>query len=51
LPLLGLVAIALARPDGAVRYAEAHTTFVVVAAAIAAAAAATAGAFAAALRR
>jgi membrane-associated phospholipid phosphatase len=50
-PLLGLTAIALARPDGAVRYAAAHTTFVFVAAVIAAAAAATAGAFAAALRR
>jgi membrane-associated phospholipid phosphatase len=50
-PLLGLTAIALARPDGAVRYAAAHTTFVFVAAVIAAVAAATAGAFAAALRR
>jgi membrane-associated phospholipid phosphatase len=51
LPLVGLVAVAMARPDGAVRYAAAHTAFVAVAAAIAAAAAATAGAFAAALRR
>ena len=50
-PLLGLTAIALARPDGAVHYAAAHTTFVFVAAVIAAVAAATAGAFAAALRR
>jgi hypothetical protein len=41
----------LARPDGAVHYAQAHTTFLVVAATIAAAAVATAGAFAAALRR
>ena len=50
-PLVGLAAVALARPDGAVRYAAAHTAFVFVAAALAAAAAATAGAFAAALRR
>jgi membrane-associated phospholipid phosphatase len=50
-PLLGLTAIALARPDGAVRYVAAHTTFVFVAAVFAATAAATAGAFAAALRR
>jgi membrane-associated phospholipid phosphatase len=49
--LVGLAAVALARPDGAVRYAAAHTAFVFVAAALAAAAAATAGAFAAALRR
>ena len=46
-PLLGLAAVALARPDGAARYAAAHTTFVFVAAVIAAAAAVTAGAFAA----
>jgi hypothetical protein len=50
-PLVGLAAVALTRPDGAVRYAAAHTAFVFVAAALAAAAAATAGAFAAALRR
>jgi membrane-associated phospholipid phosphatase len=48
---LGVAAVALARPEGAVRYAAAHTTFVVVAAGIAAAAVGTAGAFAAALRR
>jgi membrane-associated phospholipid phosphatase len=51
LSLLPLAALALARPDGALRYAEAHTTFVFVAATIAATAAATAGAFAAVLRR
>jgi hypothetical protein len=50
-PLFAVAAVALARPESAVRYAAAHTTFVVVAAAIAAAAAATAGAFAVALRR
>ena len=50
-PLVGLAAVALARPYGAVRIAAAHTAFVFVAAALAAAAAATAGAFAAALRR
>jgi membrane-associated phospholipid phosphatase len=50
-PLLGLVAVAQVGPDRAVRYAAAHTTFVVAAAAIAAAATVTAGAFAAALRR
>ena len=50
-PLLFLGAIALARPDGALRYAQAHTSFVFVAAAIAASAAATAAAFAAVLRR
>jgi membrane-associated phospholipid phosphatase len=48
---LGFVAIVLARPEGVVRYAQAHTSFVFVAAALAAAAVATAGAFAAALRR
>jgi membrane-associated phospholipid phosphatase len=50
-PVFAVAAVALARPESAVRYAAAHTTFVVVAAAIAAAAAATAGAFAVALRR
>ena len=49
--LLGVAAVALARPDGAVRYAADHTTFLVAAAVIAAAAAATAAGFAAALRR
>jgi membrane-associated phospholipid phosphatase len=48
---LALAAVVAARPDGAVRYAAAHTTFVAVAAAIALAGAALAGAFAAALRR
>jgi membrane-associated phospholipid phosphatase len=51
LPLVFLGAVALVRPDGALRYAQAHTSFVFVAAAIAAAAATTAAAFAAALRR
>jgi membrane-associated phospholipid phosphatase len=50
-PLLAVSVIALARPYGALHYAQAHTTFVFVAAVIAAAAAATAGGFAAALRR
>jgi membrane-associated phospholipid phosphatase len=48
---LALAAVVAARPDGAVRYAAAHTTFVAVAAAIALAGVALAGAFAAALRR
>lgn len=51
LPLLVVSAVAFARPDSTVRYAAAHTAFVVVAAAIAAAGAVTAAAFAAALRR
>ena len=49
--VLGLAAIAAARPEEAIRYAQAHTTFVFVAAMIAATGAAVAGAFAAALRR
>jgi hypothetical protein len=48
---LALAAVVAARPDGTVRYAAAHTTFVAVAAAIALAGVALAGAFAAALRR
>src|SRR4051794_12969771 len=51
LALLGVAAVAAARPDGALHYAQEHTSFVFVAAVIAAAGAAVAGAFAAALRR
>ncbi len=49
--VVGLAAITAARPEAALHYAQAHTTFVFVAAMIAATGAAVAGGFAAALRR
>jgi membrane-associated phospholipid phosphatase len=48
---VGLVAVVFARPEGALHYAEVHTSFVFVSAVLATVAVATAGAFAAALRR